>query len=111
MADARVGIIAYGSTETAIQEARHQLAERDFPTDFLRVRAIPFTAEIGEFIRQHDYIYVVEMNRDGQMNMLLQLEYPDLATSLISIAYTDGLSLTARIVREAILAKEDQRNG
>ncbi len=111
MDDARVGIISYGSTETAIQEARHQLAERGFPTDFLRVRAIPFTAEIGEFIRQHDYIYVVEMNRDGQMNMLLQLEYPDLATSLISIAYTDGLSFTARIVREAILAKEDQRNG
>ncbi len=48
------------------------------------------------------------MNRDGQLHQLLTLEYPELATRLISAAYTDGLPLTARLVREAILAHEDK---
>ncbi len=69
------------------------------PTDFLRVRAVPFTSEVGDFIRQHAQVYVVEMNRDGQLNQLLTLEYPELATRLRSVAYTDGLPLTAQYVR------------
>ncbi|MEW5873279.1 MAG: 2-oxoacid:acceptor oxidoreductase subunit alpha [Chloroflexota bacterium] len=103
---AKVGLIAYGSTEPAVQEARHQLAEHGLPTDFLRLRAIPFTAEVDDFLRQHEHVYVVEMNRDGQLNQLLTIEYPELATKLRSIAFTDGLPLTARFVRQAILDKE-----
>jgi 2-oxoglutarate ferredoxin oxidoreductase subunit alpha len=106
MPGAEVGIIAFGSTLPAVEEARHQLNQYDIPTDFLRVRAIPFTDQVTEFVRQHKHIYVVEMNRDGQLNQLLTLEYPDQATKLRSIAYTDGLPLTARYVREAILAQE-----
>ena len=67
------------------------------------MRAVPFAAEIGDFIRKHEHNYVVELNRDGQLHQLLTLEYPDLAMRLISIAYTDGLPLTARLVGEAIL--------
>ena len=106
MENAKIGIIAFGSTLPAIEEARYQLNEKGIPTDFLRVRAVPFTAEVGEFIRQHRYTYVVEMNRDGQLNQLLILEYPQEATRLRSIAFTDGLPLTAQYVREAILAQE-----
>ncbi len=101
---AQFGIIAFGSTTPAIQEARHQLAEQGIPTDFLRVRAIPFTAEVGEFIENHEAVYVIEMNRDGQLHQLLTIEYPHLATRLRSIAYTDGLPLSARFVRQAIEA-------
>ncbi len=43
MDGAQIGMIAFGSTEPAIQEARAQLAEHGIPTDFLRVRAIPLT--------------------------------------------------------------------
>ena len=46
------------------------------------------------------------MNRDGQLHQLLILAYPDQATKLISVAYTDGLPLTAKLVSDAILAKE-----
>jgi 2-oxoglutarate ferredoxin oxidoreductase subunit alpha len=70
------------------------------------MRAVPFTDEVGEFIRQHTHTYVVEMNRDGQLNQLLILDYPQEATRLRSIAFTDGLPLTAQFVREAILAQE-----
>jgi len=103
-----IGIISYGSTEPAIREARHQLAQQDVPTDFLRLRAVPFTDEVDEFVNKHDRIYVVEMNRDGQMHMILSLAYPERATNLISIAYTDGLPMTASKVRELIMAKEDK---
>jgi 2-oxoglutarate ferredoxin oxidoreductase subunit alpha len=106
MQGAEIGIISFGSTLPAIEEARYQLNEKNMPTDFLRVRAVPFTDEVGEFIRQHQRVYVVEMNRDGQLHQLLTLEYPDLSGKLRSIAFTDGLPLTARFVREAILAQE-----
>jgi 2-oxoglutarate ferredoxin oxidoreductase subunit alpha len=101
---AQYGIIGFGSTTPAIQEARHHLAQRGIPTDYLRVRAVPFAHEVGEFISNHDVVYVVEMNRDGQLNQLLTLEYPHLAPRLRSIAYTDGLPLSASFVRDSILA-------
>ncbi len=103
---AEIGIISFGSTESAIQEARAQLAKSGITTDFLRIRAIPFTDEVGEFLVQHRVNYVFEMNRDGQLNQLLTLEHPERCHNLVSIAYTDGLPPTARQVREAILAEE-----
>jgi len=103
---AKIGIIAYGSTEAAINEARVQL-ERDhgMKTNFLRVRSVPFTPEVDEFVRTHDQVYVVEMNRDGQLHQLLALANPESATKLISVAYGDGMPASARWVREGILAK------
>jgi 2-oxoglutarate ferredoxin oxidoreductase subunit alpha len=46
------------------------------------------------------------MNRDGQLHAILQTEMPDLATKLISVAYLDGMPLTARWIVEAIEEKE-----
>jgi 2-oxoglutarate/2-oxoacid ferredoxin oxidoreductase subunit alpha len=102
---AKIGIMAYGSTEAAINEARVQL-ERDhgMQTSFLRVRAVPFTAEVDEFIRAHDQIGVVEMNRDGQLYQLLMLAYPEAAMKFRSVAYGDGMPASARWVREGLLA-------
>jgi 2-oxoglutarate ferredoxin oxidoreductase subunit alpha len=106
MDGAEIGIISFGSTEPAIQEARYQLAETGIKSDFLRIRAIPFTDEIPEFIHQHKRNYVVEMNRDGQLRQILSLEFCDCISQLYSVAYTDGLPLTARRVREAIQSQE-----
>jgi 2-oxoglutarate ferredoxin oxidoreductase subunit alpha len=104
--DAQIGIIAFGSTELAIKEARHQLAEAGIKTDFMRVRALPFNQDVEDFIHQHAHNYIVEMNRDGQLHQLLTLQYPDRAMNMISVAYTDGLPMTARKVRETIKAEE-----
>jgi 2-oxoglutarate ferredoxin oxidoreductase subunit alpha len=103
---AEIGIIAYGSTLPAVEEARAQLAAAGVQTDFLRIRAIPFSPEVGDFIRNHPRVYVVEMNRDGQMNQLLTLDYPELVQHLRTVAFTDGLPLTAKFIRQAILSKE-----
>ncbi len=106
--NANAGIIAFGSTEPAIEEARHLLAEKGFSTSFLRLRAIPFTEQVDEFVSQHEKIYVVEMNRDGQLHQLLTIEYPQYATRFISVAFMDGLPLTAKYVQEAIATHEEK---
>jgi 2-oxoglutarate ferredoxin oxidoreductase subunit alpha len=106
MDGAKVGIIAFGSTDHAVKEARIQLAENNLLTDYLRVRAVPFIDAVGEFIQSYDRVYVVEMNRDGQLYELLILEYPHLTDRMRSIAYTDGLPLTARFVHENIQERE-----
>jgi 2-oxoglutarate ferredoxin oxidoreductase subunit alpha len=103
---ARIGIIAFGSTDPAIVEARDRLLQQDVETSYLRLRALPLTNEVRDFVAAHDHVYVVEMNQDGQMGMILRMELPDLSDRLISIAHADGLPLTARFVAQRILAHE-----
>jgi 2-oxoglutarate/2-oxoacid ferredoxin oxidoreductase subunit alpha len=103
---ARIGIIAYGSTEAAIHEARvHLEKEYDMKTSFMRVRSVPFTSDVDDFIHAHDEIYVVEMNRDGQLHQLLTVAYPEAALNLKSVAFGDGMPASAKWVREGILVK------
>ena len=103
---AQVGILAFGSSEAAVLEAQHQLAaEYDLPADFMRVRALPFTDEVTAFVDKYEEIFVVEMNRDGQMRQLLTVEYPQYATKFKSVAFGDGLPASAKWVREGILAQ------
>jgi 2-oxoglutarate ferredoxin oxidoreductase subunit alpha len=106
MEHADIGIIAFGSTESAVKEAQFNLALSGLKTDFLRLRAIPFTDEVTDFIRDHEKLYVVEMNRDGQLHQLLSLEYAPVCAKLISAAHLDGLPMTAHWVEDFINAKE-----
>jgi len=109
-AGASIGIIAYGTTHWAIVECRDQLtAEHALATDYLRVRAFPFTSEVEAFIRRHDRVYVVEQNRDRQLLSLLKIELPaELAPKLRSVAHISGLPLDARSVTEEIMQKESE---
>jgi 2-oxoglutarate ferredoxin oxidoreductase subunit alpha len=103
---AKVAIMAYGSTESAINEARAQLEkEHGIKADFMRVRAVPFSPEVDEFVKKYDQIFVVEMNRDGQLHQLLSLAYPAAVNSLKSVAFGDGMPASAKWIREGILAK------
>jgi 2-oxoglutarate ferredoxin oxidoreductase subunit alpha len=102
---ATVGVIGYGSTESAVMEAIQQLdAWHGIKADFLRVRALPFTDEVTEFIQKYDQIFVVEMNRDGQMHQILTIEYPEKAIAFKSVAFGDGMPASAKWIREGILA-------
>jgi 2-oxoglutarate/2-oxoacid ferredoxin oxidoreductase subunit alpha len=103
---AMVGIIAYGSTRPVIDEARDRLSAEGLPTSFLRLRALPINDEVEAFIARHERVYVIEMNRDGQMHTILSSELPGLATRLVSLAHMDGMPLTARWVAEAITGQE-----
>jgi 2-oxoglutarate ferredoxin oxidoreductase subunit alpha len=46
------------------------------------------------------------MNRDGQLQQLLTIEYPDLALKILPAQHLDGLPLTAKQVQDMILTKE-----
>jgi 2-oxoglutarate ferredoxin oxidoreductase subunit alpha len=103
-----IGIIAYGTSHWAILESRDQLRnEYKVETDYLRIRAYPFTSEVEAFIEQHDRVYVVEQNRDAQMQSLLKLDIkPELVTRLRSIAHIHGLPLDARSVTDELITME-----
>ncbi len=76
-------------------------------TDYLRIRAYPFTREIHDFIEQHDRVYVVEQNRDAQMLELIKMDIkPALVTKLRSIAHIHGLPLDARSVTDELMTME-----
>ena len=108
---ANVGLIAYGSVDPAVKEALSRLGTHGMKIDYLRLRAVPFTDEVHEFIRKYDRIYVVEMNTNGQMHMLLRLEVPDQATKVISLAHNDGLPMSARWITEAVIKLEGGNDG
>jgi len=103
---ARIGIVAYGSTDIALQETVVLLKEGGVEVDYLRLRAIPFSKDVTEFIQQHERTYVVEMNTDGQMRQLLQLEAPELATRLHAVCKNDGLPLAAAWIADYIMDAE-----
>lgn len=103
---AAAGIISYGSTEAAVFEAQTLLdKEHGIKTDFLRIRALPFTKEVEIFLKNNDQVFVVEMNRDGQMNQILKIEYPQHAAKLKPVAFVDGLPASAKWILEGILGK------
>ncbi len=105
---AKIGIIAYGTSHWAIIEAAISCAtSTSIETDYLRLRAYPFTREVHDFIEQHDRVYVVEQNRDAQMLSLLKLDIkPELVTRLRSIAHIHGLPLDARSVTDELMSME-----
>jgi 2-oxoglutarate ferredoxin oxidoreductase subunit alpha len=107
-AKTKIGIIAYGTSHWGVTESRDQLRnEYAIETDYLRLRAYPFTREVHEFIEQHERIYVVEQNRDAQMLSLLKLDLkPELIPRLRSISHLDGLPLDARSVTDELSTME-----
>jgi len=104
----KIGIIGYGTSHWGITESRDQLRdEYGIETDYLRLRAYPFTREVHEFIEQHEHIYMVEQNRDAQMLSLLKLDLkPELTTRLRSIAHITGLPLDARSITDELTSME-----
>jgi 2-oxoglutarate ferredoxin oxidoreductase subunit alpha len=104
---AEVGLIAYGSTHWAMVEARDQLAALDVRTSYLLLKALPFTDHLKAFVKQHDRVYVVEQNRDGQMADLVRLELGENGADKIrSIRHYTGLPIDARSITTLILDRE-----
>ena len=105
---ANIGLIYYGSTEPAVEEARARLAN-ELEVDAMRLRAVPFSDAVVKFIDDHEAVYVVEMNTDGQMHKLLQLEVPEQAVKLQSLTQNNGLPLTARWIADSLQELERGR--
>jgi 2-oxoglutarate ferredoxin oxidoreductase subunit alpha len=101
----RLGAIYFGSTSPAMDEADEILAERGIHLDLLRVRGFPFHNDVKNFISEHDQLFVVEQNRDGQLRTLLINELEIDPARLTRVLHFDGTPITARFISDAIADK------
>jgi 2-oxoglutarate ferredoxin oxidoreductase subunit alpha len=105
--NAKIGFIAFGTTDFALQEARHQLrTERGVETSYFRLRAVPFNEELKNFVAMHERVYVVEQNRDGQMGDIIKLEVGEDQRKIRKILHYTGLPCDARTITDAVVKME-----
>jgi 2-oxoglutarate/2-oxoacid ferredoxin oxidoreductase subunit alpha len=102
---ARHGVLYFGSTAAAMEEALHDLAAQGVHLDAMRVRAFPFTQEVAAFVRGREQVFVVEQNRDGQLRTLLLRECDLDPARLVAVLHYDGTPITARFIADAIRAR------
>jgi 2-oxoglutarate ferredoxin oxidoreductase subunit alpha len=104
----RVGFLAFGTTDFALRESLDQIKkERGKDVDYMRIRAYPFAHEIHDFVASHERVYVVEQNRDAQLESLLKLDLPaEQVVKLRSILNYNGLPIDARTITEEFATKE-----
>ena len=103
---AKVGIIAFGSTDQAMAEARNSLNEKGIKTNYMLLKALPLVDEVKQFIEANDVVYVVEQNRDAQLLNILFMEYQDHKRNLKSIVHYSGMSVDAMSIVDGIVSKE-----
>lgn len=86
-----------------MREGLEQLEAEGHVLNHMRLRAFPFSKAVKDFADKHDYLLVVEQNRDSQMRHLLLAEADIASTKLIAVPNMDGMPLTAAFVRDAVL--------
>ena len=98
----RYGVIYYGSTSPAMDEAIEILGRDGHRLDMLRVRAFPFHNDVADFVTDHDFVFVVEQNRDAQLRSLMINECGLDPVRLVPVLHYDGTPITARFISRAI---------
>jgi 2-oxoglutarate ferredoxin oxidoreductase subunit alpha len=99
---ARLGAVFYGSTTPSAYEAMALLGEQGIVINTMRLRAFPFQQEVLDFVHNHELVFVIEQNRDGQMRTLLITEGGLPSQKLIPIACYDGLPVASRFLVRAL---------
>jgi 2-oxoglutarate/2-oxoacid ferredoxin oxidoreductase subunit alpha len=96
------GIIFFGTTRYAAEEALDILESQGRKTDAIRIKAFPFHQDVADFIDNHDVVYVIEQNRDAQMRALLINELDIHPKKLIKVLNFDGTPITADFILQQI---------
>lgn len=102
---ARQGIIAIGSSDAAVTEARARLEANGVQVDYMRVCGFPFADEVEAFILAHDEVYVVEQNRDAQLLNLLLTETQVPREKLVPVLHYSGEPLNYKFVYDELMAR------
>jgi 2-oxoglutarate ferredoxin oxidoreductase subunit alpha len=103
----KYGVIYYGSTAPAMDEAIGMIEASGHAVDRLRIRAFPFHSSVTSFIADHDFVFVVEQNRDAQLRSLIVNECNIDPVRLVPVLHYDGTPITARFIARAISEKLD----
>jgi 2-oxoglutarate ferredoxin oxidoreductase subunit alpha len=98
------GIIFFGTSIYAAEEAMDILKEESLVFDAMRLRAFPFNDDVAIFIKSHKKVFVIEQNRDAQMKSLLVNELSIDPNHMISILNYDGMPITADFIMSEIKA-------
>jgi len=104
------GAIFFGTTASPTYEALEMLEEEGIAIDTMRIRAFPFNQSVEEFIENHDQVFVIEQNRDGQMRLLLINELEVNPKRLVAVLNYDGLPITARFISASIRKNTSNSN-
>ena len=97
-----LGVIHYGTSNASTLEALDYLAADDIHVDSCCVKAFPFTAAVEQFIADHDTVFVVEQNRDGQMRKLIMNECDINPSKLAAVLHYDGMPITASFIQAKV---------
>lgn len=100
--NSKIAAIFYGTSAQASYEALDGLEADGIKINTLRIKSFPFHPDIGEFITQHDTIFLIEQNRDAQMRTLLINEFNLGTDRLQSILNIDGMPIRARRIKRKI---------
>ncbi len=100
-----IGLITLGGCDQAVREAAGLLPEYGVFADVMRVRGFPFDPSVEAFIAEHEVLFVIEQNRDGQLRSLLILETGAPKEKLRSLLVYGGFPLSARRVIEGITSQ------
>lgn len=98
----KLGALFFGTSASPAYEAVEMLADEGYPVNTMRIRAFPFHQSLDEFVHEHELVFVIEQNRDGQMRQLIMNECqiaPDKLTSILSYS---GTPITARMIANQI---------
>ncbi len=96
------GILFFGTSQYAAQEAMDLLKEENITVDAIRLRSFPFNKQVEEFINSHKKVFVIEQNRDAQMKSLLMIELEADPHKLVSVLNYDGYPITADNIMKQI---------
>jgi len=97
-----IGVIYYGSTSPAMNEALAELSSQGVHIDAMRVRAFPFAKSVGEFIAAHEQVFVIEQNESGQLRSMIINELEINPAKLVKMVHYDGTPITARFICKSI---------
>jgi 2-oxoglutarate ferredoxin oxidoreductase subunit alpha len=104
----KYGVIYFGSTSPAMDEAIEIIEANGHRLDRMRLRAFPFHSSVSSFVADHDFVFVVEQNRDAQLRSLIVNELSTDPVRLVPILHYDGTPITARFIARAIGDHLDQ---
>ena len=96
------GVVFFGTSTYAAEEAIVLLKDEGFSLDAMRARAFPFGKEFEDFINSHEKIFVIEQNRDAQFKSMMMIELQTNPAKLVSVLNYDGTPITADNILEQI---------
>lgn len=101
---ADIGLIFFGTTTQSALEAMDGLRMQGLQIDAMRLKAAPFSQEVIDFIIDHEKLFIIEQNRDGQMRSILVNELEIDPQRLIPVLNYDGFPITAHNIKRQIQA-------